>query len=92
MTILFLLMHRFVNFCCIVGGILLVGGLYSVLWGKSKECELGPTCNEGNTELVPTCNEGNTIRCEQDDQGHNKSAGNHEVKEGTPALLAGESV
>jgi hypothetical protein len=74
-------MHRFVNFCSILGGILLVGGLYCVLWGNSKECE-----------LVPTCNEGNTIRCEQDEQGHNKSAGNHEVKEGTPALLAGESV
>ena len=26
-------------FCSILGGILLVGGLYSVLWGKSKEKE-----------------------------------------------------
>ena len=25
--------------CSILGGILLVGGLYSVLWGKSKENE-----------------------------------------------------
>jgi len=31
----------------IVGGILLVGGLYSVLWGKSKEANIDP-CREVN--------------------------------------------
>lgn len=33
-------------FCgSIIGGILLVGGLYSVLWGKSKEAMIEP-CKE----------------------------------------------
>ena len=43
---------RIFLFCCscysIVGGILLVGGLYSVLWGKSKEAKIAP-CGKVNT-------------------------------------------
>ena len=42
---------RIFLFCCscysIVGGILLVGGLYSVLWGKSKEAKIAP-CGKVN--------------------------------------------
>jgi hypothetical protein len=33
--------------CSIVGGILLVGGLYSVLWGKSKETKVA--CGKVNS-------------------------------------------
>jgi hypothetical protein len=32
----------------IIGGILLVGGLYSVLWGKSKETKIAPCIIEMN--------------------------------------------
>ncbi|CAL4903333.1 unnamed protein product [Urochloa decumbens] len=37
-----------VNLSSVVGGILLVGGLYSVLWGKSKEIKNAP-CGKVNT-------------------------------------------
>ena len=41
--------------CSILGGILLVGGLYSVLWGKSKEQKMEKTSSiaqaEKETEL-----------------------------------------
>jgi hypothetical protein len=71
-------MHHFLNFSSIMGGILLVAGLYSVLWGKSKECK-----------LVPTCNEVNMIGgCEQDEQSYNKS-GNHEVNEEINISISG---
>ena len=44
---------RIFLFCCscysIVGGILLVGGLYSVLWGKSKEAKVAPCGKVNNT-------------------------------------------
>jgi hypothetical protein len=48
--------------CCfcysIVGGILLVGGLYSVLWGKSKEAK------------IASCGKVNAV--DDDDNGHHK--------------------
>ncbi|RLN35686.1 WAT1-related protein [Panicum miliaceum] len=44
----------------ILGGILLIGGLYSVLWGKSKESEFA------------SCSDMNTIDGAQDEQEHNK--------------------
>ena len=44
-----------------MGGILLIGGLYSVLWGKSKESEFA------------SCSDTNTIDGAQDEQlEHNK--------------------
>ncbi|GJM99761.1 hypothetical protein PR202_ga16891 [Eleusine coracana subsp. coracana] len=64
---------------CIVGGILMVGGLYSVLWGKSKE-----------SKTVPS-NELNVFGCEQDEQGHNKTDSSYELKEATSAS-AGEQL
>ncbi|KAL6864811.1 hypothetical protein ACP4OV_015962 [Aristida adscensionis] len=47
----------------IIGGIMLVGGLYSLLWGKSKESK--------ETKIIP-CSKVNTIDCVQDEQNHNK--------------------
>ncbi|KAL6619836.1 hypothetical protein ACP70R_034975 [Stipagrostis hirtigluma subsp. patula] len=44
----------------IVGGILLVGGLYSVLWGKGKETKITP------------CSEVNTLDSVQDEWNHKK--------------------
>lgn len=49
--------------CCvvprsIVGGILLVGGLYSVLWGKSKETKVA-TCGKVNSALDADADEEN---------------------------------
>ncbi|TVU11200.1 hypothetical protein EJB05_44771 [Eragrostis curvula] len=62
----------------IVGGVLLVCGLYSVLWGKSKE-----------SKLVPS-NEANMSGWEQDEEGNNKS-GNYNLEQSTSAT-AGELV
>ncbi|TVU11196.1 hypothetical protein EJB05_44767 [Eragrostis curvula] len=62
----------------IVGGVLLVCGLYSVLWGKSKE-----------SKLVPS-NEVNMSGWEQDEEGNNKS-GNYNLEQSTSAS-AGELV
>ncbi|AQK95617.1 WAT1-related protein [Zea mays] len=42
----------------IVGGILLVGGLYSVLWGKSKETKVA-TCGKVNSALDADADEEN---------------------------------
>ena len=52
----------------ILGGILLIGGLYSVLWGKSKESEFA------------SCSDMNTIDGAQDVQEHNKPDADMEAK------------
>ncbi|KAL6624421.1 hypothetical protein ACP70R_031742 [Stipagrostis hirtigluma subsp. patula] len=51
----------------IVGGALLVGGLYSVLWGKSKEAE------------TVLCNEVNTMNNMQDEQDNKKKGDQEEA-------------
>ena len=57
----FLLPFYFFPEGSILGGILLIGGLYSVLWGKSKESEFA------------SCSDTNTIDGAQDEQPeHNK--------------------
>ncbi|OEL28545.1 WAT1-related protein [Dichanthelium oligosanthes] len=52
----------------ILGGILLIGGLYSVLWGKSKESKFA------------SCSELNTIDGAQDEQEQNKPESRVEEK------------
>ncbi|KAF8653475.1 hypothetical protein HU200_062221 [Digitaria exilis] len=47
----------------ILGGILLIGGLYSVLWGKSKE---------GNSNKSASCSQMNTNDGAQGEEQHNK--------------------
>ncbi|TVU11195.1 hypothetical protein EJB05_44765, partial [Eragrostis curvula] len=74
-SLLFML-AKIVHLGSIVGGMLLVCGLYSVLWAKSKE-----------SKLVPR-NEVKMTDCEPDER--NKS-GKHELKEATSASV-GESV
>jgi hypothetical protein len=81
MFIFFFLCTLFLTFPALWVESLLVAGLYSVLWGKSKECKLVPTCNE--VHMIGGC--------EQDEQSYNKS-GNHEVKEETSASAAGDLV
>jgi hypothetical protein len=44
--------------CSIVGGILLIGGLYSVLWGKSKETNVA-TCGKVNSAVDDADEENN---------------------------------
>jgi len=44
--------------CSIVGGILLVGGLYSVLWGKSKQTKVA-TCGKVNSAMDDADEENN---------------------------------
>jgi hypothetical protein len=61
----------------ILGGILLIGGLYSVLWGKSRE-----SMSDGS------CSEMNKIDGAQDEQDHNKTDA---AEEGRSAA-AGEKV
>ena len=51
-----------------LGGILLIGGLYSVLWGKSKESEFA------------SCSDMNTIDGAQEVQEHNKPDADMEAK------------
>lgn len=36
----------------VIGGVLIVGGLYMVLWGKSKETNIIAPEFEGSTEVV----------------------------------------
>ncbi|CAN6181837.1 unnamed protein product [Urochloa humidicola] len=62
----------------VVGGILLVGGLYSVLWGKNKESQ-GATCSQNMTDC-----------CAQDEEKHEKP-NNYELEEAT-STSAGEHV
>lgn len=38
----------------VIGGVLIVGGLYMVLWGKSKETNIIAPEFEGSTEVVVT--------------------------------------
>ncbi|CAN6162426.1 unnamed protein product [Urochloa humidicola] len=59
----------------ILGGILLIGGLYSVLWGKSKE-----SMSDGS------CSEINKIDGPQDEQEYNKPDSHEEAK----SAVAGE--
>lgn len=53
----------------ILGGILLVGGLYSVLWAKGKETVDEPACK---------CSEVNTMESTQDRKEHIKPRENQE--------------
>lgn len=39
----------------VIGGVLIVGGLYMVLWGKSKETNSIVQEFEGSTEVVVMC-------------------------------------
>jgi hypothetical protein len=64
----FLLSFCFLFEGSILGEILLIGGLYSVLWGKSKESEFA------------SCNDMNRIDGAQDEQEHNKPDANEEAK------------
>ncbi|PUZ70164.1 hypothetical protein GQ55_2G204700 [Panicum hallii var. hallii] len=52
----------------ILGAILLIGGLYSVLWGKSKESEFA------------SCSDMNRIDGAQDEQEHNKPDADEDAK------------
>ncbi|RLM87523.1 WAT1-related protein [Panicum miliaceum] len=63
----------------VVGGALLVGGLYGVLWGKNKESQAG-SCSQMNM----------TTGCAQDEEEHNKT-NTFELEEATSAP-AGEHV
>ncbi|KAG2634209.1 WAT1-related protein At5g64700-like isoform X2 [Panicum virgatum] len=63
----------------VVGGALLVGGLYGVLWGKNKECQVG-SCSQLNM----------TTDCAHDEEEHNKP-NTFELEEATSAP-AGERV
>ncbi|RCV10484.1 hypothetical protein SETIT_2G115800v2 [Setaria italica] len=51
----------------ILGGILLIGGLYSVLWAKSKETTIEPACS---------------VESAQDSKEHMKPVGNQEKEQG----------
>ena len=62
-----------------MGGALLVGGLYGVLWGKNKECQVG-SCSQLNM----------TTDCAHDEEEHNKP-NTFELEEATSAP-AGERV
>ncbi|CAL5065101.1 unnamed protein product [Urochloa decumbens] len=64
----------------VVGGILLVGGLYSVLWGKNKESQ-GATCSQMN---MMDC-------CAQDEED-NEKPNTYELEEATSSTSAGEHV
>ncbi|CAL5080696.1 unnamed protein product [Urochloa decumbens] len=64
----------------VVGGILLVGGLYSVLWGKNKESQ-GATCSQMNT-----------MDCCAQDEEENEKPNKYELEEATSSASAGEHV
>ncbi|TVU26002.1 hypothetical protein EJB05_28526, partial [Eragrostis curvula] len=60
----------------IVGGILLVGGLYCVLWGKSKECKIVPCSGMNMMDSVQHELQKKTFEVEKvgEEQKHEKSA------------------
>jgi cbb3-type cytochrome oxidase subunit 3 len=66
----------------VVGGILLVAGLYSVLWAKNKESE-GEAAAPSETNM--------TASCTLDDEEQNKP-NKYELEEPTSSASAGEQV
>ncbi|XP_066397227.1 WAT1-related protein At5g64700-like isoform X1 [Miscanthus floridulus] len=67
----------------VVGGILLVGGLYSVLWGKNKESKVAASSSEVN--MTADCT------LDVDDEEH-KKPNKYGLEEATSSALAGEQV
>ncbi|KAJ9535828.1 hypothetical protein OSB04_un001019 [Centaurea solstitialis] len=51
-----LLLGEIISLGCVIGGIILIGGLYFVLWGKSKEDEIfdNKACSNMTTTAPPT--------------------------------------
>lgn len=67
----------------VVGGILLVAGLYSVLWAKNKESEGEAAAPSSETNM--------TASCTLDDEEQNKP-NKYELEEPTSSASAGEQV
>jgi hypothetical protein len=80
MNLNFLSAFSFMHGCSIVGGALLVGGLYSVLWAKSRETKIDLMGSSVAKMIVDGTQ----------DEGHKKSwdhqDGGNKEEESTPTL------
>ncbi|KAJ1261082.1 hypothetical protein BS78_09G001100 [Paspalum vaginatum] len=77
-------LSEIVHLGSIVGGILLVAGLYSVLWGKSKEA---------NRQIAPCDNNVNTAAAHAADDGEeNSNQRHHKAQEKTASATIVEQV
>lgn len=53
--------YLLMGFCSGLGGLLLIGGLYSVLWGKSKEPKVSERLKEVDKECTLPVKESGTL-------------------------------
>ncbi|KAG5613392.1 hypothetical protein H5410_024673 [Solanum commersonii] len=49
-------MLKYINNCQIIGAILIISGLYFVLWGKIEECKLAKAAAAAIQSPVDNCN------------------------------------
>ncbi|KAF8711399.1 hypothetical protein HU200_029430 [Digitaria exilis] len=75
------ILGEIVHLGSILGGVLLVGGLYCVLWGKSKENKTTAPCNKVNAMDIVTQDE------QENDQAKEGKKGMAEQKEATTTIM-----